>query len=190
MADTETIRQQVQSRAPFSTWLGVVLLFLLFGAIVLAVIGPSPRGDNYEKLRAEKRVEKLKALNDANTKQLSTYGWIDKNKGSVHLPIDRAIELTVADLSAKKPAVAYPIATPEPQAPGGTAAASPAPAPSAQPRTSPKAAAQPGASATPAASPHASVSPASPSATPSPTPTDSPERIRPGTPFPAPPKAP
>jgi len=127
MADTETIRRQVQSRAPFSTWLGVVFLFVLFGAIVLAVIGPAPRGNNYEQSRAEKRVEKLKALKESNAKQLSTYGWIDKNKGSVHLPIDRAIELTIADLSAKKPTVAYPIATPEPQATGGTVAATPPP---------------------------------------------------------------
>lgn len=191
MADTETIRRQVQSRAPFSTWLGVIFLFVLFGAMVLAVIGPSPRGDNYEQSRAAKRMEKLKVLQEATSKQLSTYGWIDKSKGTIHMPIQRAMELTVAELSAKKPGPAYPIATPAAQAPGGAAAASPAPAPSAQPRTSPKAisvegpksesraqpaaaanppgaqsATQPGASATPAASPHSSV--AVPSNSPSP----------------------
>ena len=37
MAKTE----HVQSPAPFSTWFGIVLLFVLFGAIVLAVIGPA-----------------------------------------------------------------------------------------------------------------------------------------------------
>src|ERR1700722_3387105 len=147
MADTEAIRQQVQSRAPFSTWLGVVFLFLLFGAIVLAVIGPAPRSDNYEKSRAEKRVEKLKALTDANAKQLATYGWIDKKKGSVHLPIDRAMELTVTELSAQKPGPAYPIATPTPET-----AASPSPAPAALPKAS--------GTPAPAASPQSSAAPA------------------------------
>ena len=49
MANTE----QFQSPAPFSTWVGVVLLFALFGVIVVAVIGPGPRGDAYERVRAE-----------------------------------------------------------------------------------------------------------------------------------------
>ena len=160
MADIETLRQQIQSRAPFSTWLGVVCLFALFGAIVLAVIGPSPRGNNYEQSRTQKRVEKLKTLTEANAKQLSTYGWVDKNKGSVHLPIERAMELTVADLSAKQPAPAYPIATPEAQA------ASPAPAPSVQPRGSAKA--------------------TSPSPIPSPTTAGSHLPVRPAPPTPAP----
>src|ERR1700738_2912214 len=98
MADAESLRQAVQSRAPFSTWLGVVLLLVLFGVIVLAVIGPAPRGDNYEKKRAKDRAEKLKTLREADAKELTTYGWIDKNKGVVRLPIERAMELTVAEL--------------------------------------------------------------------------------------------
>ena len=127
MADTA----QLQTRAPLSTWLGVVLLFALFGAIVLAVIGPAPRGDNYEKMRAENRLKKLKDARDEDAKALAGYAWIDKNKGTVRLPIERAMELTVAELANKKPASAGPIATPEASAAaGGAAAASPAPSPS------------------------------------------------------------
>src|ERR1700724_564548 len=100
MANTE----QLPSPAPFSTWVGVVLLFALFGAIVVAVIGPAPRGDNYEQMRAEARAKKLKDVRDEETKALASYAWIDKNKGTVRLPIDRAMELTVADLANKKPA--------------------------------------------------------------------------------------
>src|SRR3984893_13827313 len=126
MADTEQIG--TQSPAPLSTWVGVVLLFALFGVIVVAVIGPAPRGDNYEQMRADARAKKLKDARDEETKALASYAWIDKNKGTVRLPIDRAMELTVADLANKKPASAYPIAAAEPSAaPGGTAAASPAP---------------------------------------------------------------
>jgi len=122
MANTE----QFQSPAPFSTWVGVVLLFALFGVIVVAVIGPGPRGDTYERMRAEERVKKLKAVCDEEAKALTSYAWVDKSKGTVRLPIDRAMELTVADLANKKPAPAYPIAAPEPSAaPGGVASASP-----------------------------------------------------------------
>src|ERR1700719_3033835 len=112
MADAESIRQVAQSRAPFSTWLGVVLLFALFGVIVLAVVGPAPRGADYEHKRAIAREEKLKTLRQADAKELTTYGWIDKNKGVVRLPIDRAMELPVPELARKQPVPAYPIATP------------------------------------------------------------------------------
>lgn len=175
MANTE----QFQSPAPFSTWVGVVLLFALFGAIVVAVIGPTPRGDNYEQTRAESRAKKLKDARDEESKALTSYAWIDKNKGTVRLPINRAMELTVADLANKKPAAAYAIAAPESSAaPGGAATASPAPSappqssgtpkptsvagPNSEARGQPAAAVnppavqpstQPGASASPTASP-------------------------------------
>src|SRR5438552_15084955 len=99
MADAESIRQVAQSRAPFSAWLGVVLLFALFGIIVLAVIGPAPRGDNYEQKRAKDRAEKLKTLREQDIAALTTYGWSDKNKGTARIPIERAMELTTAELA-------------------------------------------------------------------------------------------
>ena len=187
----------VQSPAPLSTWFGVVLLFALFGATALVIIGPAPRGDSYEKKRAEDRVKKLQAARDEDAKALGGYAWIDKNKGTVRLPIERAMQLTVADLAKKKPREAGPIAAvPEASAaPGGAAAASPAPSPSPQASGTPKpssvagqnseargqpAAAvnppavepktQPGTGASPAGSPKPSAAApaASPSATPAP----------------------
>ena len=164
MADTESLRQVAHSRAPLSTWFGIVLLFALFGIIVLAVIGPAPRGSDYEEARAKKRVDNLKTSRDEATKALTTYGWIDKNKGVARIPIERAMKLTVAELARQKPASAGPIATPQPLAP---AAASPSPA---QASPAPASAPQPGA-AQPAASPPGQA-PASPSprTTPSPAP--------------------
>jgi hypothetical protein len=133
MADTQSALRIAYSRAPFSTWLGIVCLFVLFGLIVLAVIGPSPRTSDYEETRAKKRMEKLKTLREESQKELTTYAWVDKNKGVAQIPIDRAMEVTVADLAQKKPAPAGPIATPAAQtAPAG---ASPAPAASQQPGT-------------------------------------------------------
>ena len=174
MADTESLRQVAHSRAPLSTWFGIVLLFALFGIIVLAVIGPAPRGSDYEETRAKKRVDNLKTSREEATKALTTYGWIDKNKGVAHIPIERAMKLTIAELARQKPAPAGPIATPQPPAP---AAASPSPA---QASPAPAGAPQPGA-AQPAASP-----PGQAPASPSPQATQSP----PGSPSPAPAKTP
>jgi hypothetical protein len=201
MADAESIRQVTQSRAPFSTWLGVVLLFALFGVIVLAVIGPSPRADDYEQKRAKAREEKLKTAREEDAKALTSYAWIDKNKGVARIPVGRAMELTLVELAQKKPEPAGPIATPEPPAPGAaTGAPAPSAAPSASPapsgtpkptsvagpesegRGQPAAAVnpppappgtQPGAAASPAAAPQAAPA-QSPSGTPAPVPAKTP----------------
>jgi len=151
MAEPESLRHIARSRAPLSTWLGVVLLFALFGVVVLAIIGPLPRGSDYEETRAKKRMENLKTSREDADKALNSYAWIDKNKGLVRIPIGRAMEVTIAQLAQQKPAAAGPIATPE------TQAASPAPAGSPQPSAT-----QPAASPSPAAqsSPPASASPA------------------------------
>lgn len=179
MAETQSARNIAYTRAPFSTWLGIVCLFLLFGLIVLAVIGPSPRTSDYEETRAKKRMERLKALHEETQKDLTTYAWIDKNKGVARIPIDRAMELTIPDLAQKKPAPAGPIATPPAQAaPPG---ASPAPAASQQPGAAQPAAAQPAKPSASAGSPAgqaaASGSPApqqSPAAPPSAAPATTP----------------
>lgn len=166
MADTESLRQVAHSRASLSTWLGIVLLFALFGVIVLAVIGPAPRGSDYEETRARKRMENLKTSREEAEKALNTYGWIDKNKGIARVPIERAMELTVAKLAQQKPAPAGPIATPEPQA---QPAASPSPAGSPQPGGA-QPAASPSGQATASPSPAAQPSPAPPSPAPPKTP--------------------
>jgi len=165
----------------FSTWIGVVLLFAFFGLLALVVIGASPRGSTFEKKRAKARAEKLQAVRQETTKALTTYAWVDKNKGVARIPITDAMRLTVAELARKKPALANPIATPaaSPAAQGTVpATASPAPSPTdgssgtpkptsitgpnSESRNQPAAAinpppappgTQPGASATPAVSP-------------------------------------
>ena len=152
MADPVSLRKIADSPAPFSTWLGIVLLFILFGVIVLAVIGPSPRGSDYEQTRAQKRMERLKTLREETLKELTSYAWVDKNKGVARIPVDRAMELTVAELAQKKPAPAGPIATPAaPAAQTPAIGASPAPAASgaASPSPSPPAQQSPAPAATP-----------------------------------------
>ena len=168
MADPESLRQVVHSRAPLSTWFGIVLLFALFGVIVLAVIGPAPRGSDYEETRAKKRMETLKTTRDEAAKALTTYAWIDKNKGVARIPITRAMELTVAQLAQQKPAPAGPIATPEPQAP--PASASPAPAGSPQPGAARASVSHPAQAPASPPPPAGQSSPGSPSPAPAKTP--------------------
>ena len=167
MADPESLRRIAHSPTPFSTWLGIMLLFALFGVIVLAVVGPSPRRSDYEETRAKKRMENLKTSREDAEKALNTYAWIDKNKGVARIPISRAMELTIAQLAQQKPAPAGPIATPaspeatagKPAAPSTAVPASPAPAGSPQPgATQPAAWPSPAAQASPAS--HASPAPA------------------------------
>jgi hypothetical protein len=180
MAGTESLRQVAHARASWSVWFGIVLLFALFGLIVLATIGPTPRGSDYEETRTKKRVDNLKTLREEADKDLTTYGWIDRNKGVARIPVERAMELTVAELAKQKPAPAGPIATPEAQATASAPASATSPAPATSPKpsgaqASPQAAApaapqgaavsspQPSPAAQASASPAASQAPTSPS---------------------------
>ena len=133
--------QRFQPRSLFSTWIGVVLLFAFFGLLALVVIGASSRGSSYEKKRAKVRAEKLEALNKEKLTALTTYGWVDKGKGVVRIPVEQAMMITVAELSQKTPAPANPIAaadlSPAPQS-AGPAPASPAPSPSPNATGTPK----------------------------------------------------
>src|SRR5436305_13822102 len=130
MAETESLRQVAHARAPLSAWFGIVLLLALFGVIVLAIIGPSPRGTDYEEARAKKRIENLTTLREEADKALTTYAWVDKNKGVARIPIEHAMELTVAELAKQKRPPAGTIATSATQA---TAAAGTSPAPASPP---------------------------------------------------------
>jgi hypothetical protein len=136
--DTVPLSISDQPRSMFSTWLGTVLLFLFFGLLVLVVFAAIPRKDNYEDKRAQGRAEKLKTARDEMNKALTTYAWIDKGKGTVRIPIERAMELAVVDLASKKPMMAGPITAVEPApAASATPAASASSAPTAKPTPKP-----------------------------------------------------
>lgn len=194
----------------FPGWVWSVVLFLLFALLTMLVFGLSRRGDTFEQRRAAARLEKLKTTREEAAKALESYAWADKAKGVVRLPISRAIELTMADLRARKVSAGNPIAPADVQnpatqsgaaAPSATPGAAAPPSASATPRAievegpnsenrnQPAGAAnppnvaprtQPGAHATPAASPGAPADQPIPNATARPTPVQSP----PGTPIP------
>jgi hypothetical protein len=118
------------TRASFRAWLGIVLLFLFFGIFVLVLVAATPHGNNYEAKRADAREKKLNDARKTANQELNSYAWVDKSKGVARIPIERAMQLSLQDLAAKKPEPANPIATPAQQA---APAPSPAPAASATP---------------------------------------------------------
>lgn len=127
----------------FSTWLGIVLLFTFFGLLALVVLKAAPRGSDYEKKRAEVRAKKLEEAQKENLTALTTYGWVDKNKGVARIPINEAMQIMLVELPDKKPKAAGPIAAASPGASaapsaGASPSASASPTPAADISTTPK----------------------------------------------------
>jgi hypothetical protein len=114
-----------------------VLLFCGFAVIAWMLFWFLAPGKTYEEERAELRESKLAAINaDAQKKLYGPPQWIDKDKGTVQLPIDLAMDLVIQDYQHKsihpsqvKVEVPYPA--------GLGLGATPAPAPSAKPASSP-----------------------------------------------------
>jgi len=163
VAKSDTELHLEQPRSSFGTWIGVVLLFAVFALMVWAVMGAMPRGDRFEEKRAEARTEKLKTATEEHKKALDGYGWVDKEKGVIRMPVQRAMELTVAELAQRKPAPAGPV-TPEGAAAGLQTTAPMTPlagaAPQAAPTASPKAIAVEGPGSQAAGQPAAAANPA------------------------------
>jgi len=81
----------------------VLILFFRQSAGVAAKpdLTDVPEGDRW-KLTAEGRAAKLADLRTKEQAKLNAYDWIDQGNGVVHLPIERAMELTLQDLNAKR----------------------------------------------------------------------------------------
>lgn len=74
--------------------------------------------------------EELRSIHTREEEQLNHYGFLDKERGVVRLPIDRSIELLAAEYAAGKVSYntkTYPLRPEQPQAaPGSPAAGAPA----------------------------------------------------------------
>ena len=129
---------------------GAFVLFAVFAVFVLWMLrsGDTASFDE-EAIRAKERYDILAKVQEENRNLTSGYGWADQAKGTVRIPLDRALEMAVAKLSAQSdPRPAYPIDPNVPLGsavkPGGLAAAQPTPppfnAPAPAPATEPPAA--------------------------------------------------
>jgi hypothetical protein len=109
---------------PKPLWLvlaGGFALLLLFVIAVRLLTGLAPAPDE-DAARAAERAKAYQELQTENAQKLEKYAWLDKAKGTVQIPIERAMELAIAELNSKRPAPAGPISTPAP-----SPAASPSP---------------------------------------------------------------
>ena len=107
--------------------IGLVMI-LLFVGLAIFLVSQRENIPTVDEQTAEVRVKNLAELNAENERILTQYRWIDKNQGVVGIPINRAMDLVVAQLQANKPHAAGPINPPA----AAPAAASPAPSPTAQ----------------------------------------------------------
>lgn len=124
MADSE-------SRKPnaFLVFLGSAVVLTIVIVSVSGLVGSKPKVETVDLKRGQLRIEAREKLDQANLEQLTTATWVDKEKGVVRLPVDRAMNLVAADLAGKKPApstvkVEPPLPMPPPYDPN---AAEPAP---------------------------------------------------------------
>ena len=114
---------------------GAFVLFALFAAFVAWMLrAGDPASFDEEAIRAKERYDILAKIDGENKALITGYGWADQAKGTVRVPLDRAMEMAVAKLSAQgEPRPAYPVDPNVPLGsaikPGGLAAAQPTPPP-------------------------------------------------------------
>jgi hypothetical protein len=111
-----------------------LVMILLFSGFVIFLVSEGESIPNVEEVHAQTRLKNLADLNAENQKILTQYHWVDKSKGVVGVPIDRAMDLVLAELQSIKPHPAGPVSTPAPPPPQGSPSPSPnAPKPGGQP---------------------------------------------------------
>lgn len=116
-------------------FVGTFVLFALFAVVVQFLLNSGDRESfDEEAIRSKERYEILKKVTDENNGLTTGYAWADRAKGTVRIPLDRAVELALAKLSAQgepRPAAAIDPNVPHASAvkPGGLAAPQPTPPP-------------------------------------------------------------
>lgn len=101
------------NRAFWLSVIGVIGCFLVFAIVIIIAKVPArvAGGTKPAEMTDEERIaanlltpkERMDRLNELRIKEdhaLTSYQWIDKEKGIVRLPIDRAMELVVRDAQA------------------------------------------------------------------------------------------
>ena len=83
------------------TILSVLVLLLAAVAGALWVSHSGSATDREDQERAAVRTKNLADLRAADQTALTTYGWNDKAKGIVRIPVTRAMELVLPELNAR-----------------------------------------------------------------------------------------
>jgi hypothetical protein len=100
-----------------------LIMILLFCGFAIFLVSEGQSIPNVEEVREQVRLKNLADLNSENQKVLTQYHWLDKGKGVVGIPIDRAMDLVSVQLQSIKPHPAGPVNPPPAPQPQGTPAA-------------------------------------------------------------------
>ncbi len=103
-----------ETRAGFwTTLLAALACFVIFLVVLILAYLPQRRAAaevDLARIPAEEQWKYTPAGRQAHLAEMrareqaaqTTYAWIDRGKGVVQLPIDRAVELTIRDLNAAR----------------------------------------------------------------------------------------
>ncbi len=132
MSDSHSTQHPTGPRSVWPMFFGALVLIAIFWAAAW-ILRSGPSGATDEAEKAEVRRKNLEELTAANQEELESYGWVDREKGIVRLPIEQAMDLEMAKLNEQEPRAAYPVSTPPPAVPTPEAGEAPAgePAPDA-----------------------------------------------------------
>ncbi|MDR0353565.1 MAG: hypothetical protein LBI02_09560 [Opitutaceae bacterium] len=90
-------------------WAAVIAtasVFALFALILLIAYIPrrpeSPGAGTTSELTPAERAARLAEMQTKEKTAATTYGWANPEKTAVRLPLDRAMELTIHELNAKR----------------------------------------------------------------------------------------
>ena len=100
-----------------------LIMILLFCGMAIFLVSEGQSIPNVEEIREQMRLKNLADLNSENQKVLTQYHWLDKGKGVVGIPIDRAMDLVLVQLRSIKPHPAGPVNPPPAPQPQGAPAA-------------------------------------------------------------------
>jgi len=103
-----------------------LVMILLFAGLAFFLTAQGQSIPNVERVREEARLKNLADLNADDQKVLTQYHWVDKSKGVVGIPIDRAMDLVLTELQSNKPHSAGPVNPPAATLPQASPSSSPA----------------------------------------------------------------
>lgn len=74
-------------------WFILILVGILFFGWTTRSVYLSSKPEPLSQARDEERIQNLRELQKSAQTTLTTYDWVDEQKGIVRIPIDRAMEL-------------------------------------------------------------------------------------------------
>jgi len=116
MSDTETHTADETRGSIWPMFFIGLLLIVLFFLGVVWLMSSTTREAGVDEARSQQRMEFLEQARQ-EAAVLQTYSWVDKEAGTVRIPIDRAVEKTLASLTDSEPKPAYPITQSPPSPP-------------------------------------------------------------------------